>query len=192
MPAPGNTRGPVIFPVPVVVDRREQLPFSFAGLSTDAREGSRPLTVTTTPGTLPAGDYSLEGYVGRLAVERKSLSDLFQSLGRERAREERKLARMDSGEHEYAAYVVEADWDAVLLAPPEFTRVRPKTIFRTVIAWQVRYPRVQWWFCPGRRFAEVVTFRLLERFYKVTNKVRPGRGRLLCPGHTNPSGISIP
>jgi hypothetical protein len=37
-----------------------------------------------------------------------------------------------------------------------------------VIAWQQRYPRVHWWLCPGRAFAEVTTYRILERYWRDT------------------------
>jgi hypothetical protein len=66
----------------------------------------------------------------------------------------------------FAAVVVEADWEKILKHPPDFSRLNPKTIFRSVIAWQQRYPRVHWWMGPDRRFAEIVTLRILERFLK--------------------------
>lgn len=157
-------------PFTVAVDTREQLDFTFQWLRTDARDGNRPLIVLTLPATLSAGDYSIIGMETRVAVERKNLADLFSTLGGGRQRFERELAKL--AVYDFAAVVVEASWDAVLTAPPEHSQLSPKTIFRSVIAWQIRYPRIHWWFCPGRRFAEITTLRLLERFWKVNNDVR--------------------
>ncbi|MBI4910954.1 MAG: hypothetical protein HY820_45510 [Acidobacteria bacterium] len=71
-------------PVAVVVDTREQEPYSFdAGLVTAERRA------------LPAGDYSVAGLEGLVAVERKSLDDFISTVihGRMRFRKElRKLA----------------------------------------------------------------------------------------------------
>jgi ERCC4-type nuclease len=148
----------------VLVDQREKSPFDFAGLRSDARDGRCELVVTTKAVHLVTGDYSIEGFENRVACERKNASDLFSSLGRGRARFQRELVRLDA--MDFAAVVVEADWDEIINRPPERSRLRPKVIFRTVIAWQQRYPRVHWWACPDRRFAEVTTLRLLERYWR--------------------------
>ena len=63
----------------ILVDSREQLPYSF----------SCPSVV----GTVPTGDYSVPGCEHLVAVERKSLPDLCQSITRERVRFEKELAR---------------------------------------------------------------------------------------------------
>ena len=47
--------------------------------------------VTTEAGSLPPGDYFLEVYAKRVAVERKSLADLVACLSHERERIEREL-----------------------------------------------------------------------------------------------------
>src|SRR5581483_2134770 len=100
----------------------------------------------------------------QLAVERKSLADLFHTLGQGRDRFQRELGRL--AKYDFAAIVIEADWSTIIMDPPKRSRLLPKTIFRSVIAWQLRYPRIHWWTCPNRQFAEVTTFRLLERFWK--------------------------
>lgn len=154
----------VSFPVPVIADTREQHPYQFAGLKADARQGGGPLVIEVRRATLATGDYSLAGFEGRVAVERKSLADLYGTLGRGRERFKRELARMN--EMETARVVVEAEWSVVIGRPPPRSRLNPKTVFRSVLAWTERFPRVHWFFAPGRAFAEVVTFRTLERFYR--------------------------
>lgn len=160
-----STKPPIIaFPCAIVVDSREQLPYAFADLHADARDGYRPLAVTLRNGCLPEGDYSLEGFENQIAVERKSLADLYGTLGQGRGRFQRELERLDA--LSFAAVVVEADWREVLMDPPDRSRLNPKTVYRSVIAWQQRRPRVHWWFCVNRRMAEITTFRILERFYR--------------------------
>ena len=46
----------------IIIDSREQIPYEF--------EGSQV-------GTLKSGDYSLDGFQDRVAVERKSKADLY-------------------------------------------------------------------------------------------------------------------
>jgi ERCC4-type nuclease len=156
--------GRVVAPFTVIIDSREQAPYAFAGLRSDADAGRRPLLFRTVTRGLEAGDYSLEGFERLVAVERKSLSDLFATLGQARARFVRELVRLDA--YAFAAVVVEGTWEDVLARPPARSRLNPKTVFRSVVAWQQRLPRVHWWMCPSREFAEVTTFRMLERFWK--------------------------
>ena len=84
----------------VIVDSREQAPFSF--------RGPRYEGVTVEVGTLGVGDYSLAGLADKVAVERKELSDLVACLGRERERFERELAR--GAALDAFCVVVEASW----------------------------------------------------------------------------------
>ena len=156
--------GKLVTPFTLVIDSREQTPYAFAGLRSDADAGRQPLLVRTVTRGLEAGDYSLEGFERLVAVERKSLSDLFTTLGQARARFVRELQRLAS--YDFAAVVVEGTWEDVLVRPPSRSQLNAKTVFRSVVAWQQRYPRVHWWMCPSRAFAEVATFRMLERFWK--------------------------
>jgi len=162
----------VLFPRAVVVDTREQLPYSFGGLRADVSYGagsSATLMIELVAGTLGQGDYSLAGFERRLAVERKSIADLFNTLGQGRDRFVRELERMQEA-LDFAAIVVEADWARILNDPPPFTELSPKIVHRSVIAWQQRYPRVHWLMMPDRRVAEVTTFRVLERFWREAEK----------------------
>jgi ERCC4-type nuclease len=172
------------FPVTLLVDTREQLPMVFAEITADEETpdgkwrtpylfDAVPADVTLGGGvwrvrterlTLPSGDYSLDGYASQVAVERKSIADLFGTVGQGRERFIRELERLD--EMTFAAVVVEREWSDVFNDPPRHSRLSPKTVYRSVLAWQQRFPRVHWFFCPGRDFAEVTTFRILERFLK--------------------------
>lgn len=157
-----------VAPFTVVVDTREQLPWTFAGVSADADRGGGNLVVPVVVAGLPAGDYSIRGFETRIAVERKSLCDLYGTVGQGRDRFVRELERL--AEYDFAAVVVEAEWSEIYGKPPPHTVLKPKTIFRSMLAWQQRYPRVHWLFWPGRAAAEVVGYRVLERWWREREK----------------------
>jgi ERCC4-type nuclease len=155
-------------PYVIVIDDREQAPFSFSDLRSDAREGRKPIIVQTKTTRLETADYSLEGFEGKVAVERKGLSDLFATLGSGRDRFERELQRLAA--MEFSAVVLEPDWAEILERPPAGSGMRPKAIFRSIVAYQQRFPRTHWWPCGCRRLAEVTCFRILERYWKNTHR----------------------
>ena len=138
----------------IVIDTREQLPYTFQAINPP------PDTIRKV---LVSGDYSVEGFEDRIAIERKSKVDFYGSVGRGRRRFEAELERFSK--FEYAAVVIESDWLGLIKNPPARSRLNPKTIFVSVIAWSQRFD-VHFFTAPGRAFAEKLTFRLLERFYK--------------------------
>lgn len=156
-----------VFPATVVIDTREQRMYRFRSIVADTIYGGERgalLTVPTTIEGLASGDYSLYGYADKVAVERKSKADLFSTISQGRDRFERELARLN--EMEFAAVVVEAEWSDIVNERSEHSALSPKTVFRSVLAWQQRFVRVHWWFVAGREFGEATTFRILERYLK--------------------------
>jgi DNA excision repair protein ERCC-4 len=137
----------------IIKDTREQQGYSFANI--------KPKPKIINEG-LKSGDYSIQGMEDEVAIERKSKADAFQSFGRNRKRFERELVRLSK--MSFAAVVVEADWAEVLNNPPKRTRLSPKVLFVSRIAWEQRYG-IHFWFCFNREFAEKTTYRILERFY---------------------------
>jgi len=160
----------VTSPFTVVIDTREQTPYMFADLRCDQREGGGPLSVLIARAGLDTGDYSVVGYEKIVAIERKSLADLFHTLGQDRERFERELERLSS--YETARVLVEAEWSEILNSPPQHSQLLPKTVWRSVIAWQERYPRIHWLMVPGRAFGEMAVYRILERAWKERERKR--------------------
>lgn len=117
---------------------------------------------------LKTGDYSIEGMdrprYGHpsICIERKSLSDLFSSCGNERERLQREFERMS--EFDYAELTIENDLWAIFKKPPPLSDMKPKAVYRTLIAWSQRY-NVHIWPCPTRGFLEQHIFLTLKRFY---------------------------
>lgn len=168
-----------VCPFTVVIDSNEGAPFSFLGMKSPAAQGAKPIVVKivrkalwnmavrrveTKRGSFDVGlaDYSIEGMETRIQVERKSISDLFGTLGGRREKFEAEIKRLHE-DCQFAAVVVEGGFEDVVKwrgNGPE-----PKSVIGTVVAWQQRYRNVHWWLFPSRATAERMTFRMLERFW---------------------------
>ena len=150
-------------PYTVIFDTREQAPYSFVK-PLRGRNARELFSIRTERGTIASGDYSLAGFQDRMAIERKSLADWYGTVGRGRARFVRELDRLAC--LEWSAVVIEAEWSEILTAPPVRSRLHPRSVLGSVIAWQVRYPRVHWCFLPGRDAAEGYVGRILDRWWR--------------------------
>lgn len=165
----------IVTPFTILIDSAEQQPFAFLGLHADADEQRRPLIVKTEwrplgrhPDSL--GDYSVDGFVGRCHVERKSLEDCQGTIlgfdGR-RERFEQELANL--AQIESPLVVVEATLQTVISQIGSHgkkpAKDKAKILSRSILAYIQDY-KVPFLFCDGRRLAEIATFRFLERFYR--------------------------
>ena len=135
----------------IVVDTREQVPFPFIGY---------PAAIES--GTLTDGDYSLDGFERRVAVERKSLADLVGCLGADRERFQRELARLRG--YDSAVVVVESPADD-LRGGRYRSELDAGAAWQSVLAFTMRY-RVPFIFCADRADAEAVTFDFLRHFHR--------------------------
>lgn len=152
-------------PFRIVVDNQEQMPWRFTDLRQRESHGGKIIIAPLVTGRhLHTGDYSIEGMEHLVAVERKSKTDLFGTLGRGRDRFKRELERMAA--MQWSAVVVEADWQSILDDPPERSGVAPEAIEGTILSWMHKYPKTHWVLCPHRRHAEHVTLRLLMQFHR--------------------------
>lgn len=163
-----------IAPFTVVIDTREQASFSFLNIAADSSASgstaAAPIIVPTITATLRTGDYSIEHYTeppAGVAIERKSLADLYATLTRERDRWERELVRLR--EFSVAEIVVEAAYAEVANPRDERMRRHRRSVCRSIDAWQQRFREIHWNFYPTRRLAEIKTFRKLERFWQDRN-----------------------
>lgn len=165
-PQPTDTT-PIDSAFVVLRDTREQLPYGFLGIRSDKVDGSRIINVRIEDRALPAGDYSLsidgQDMSDRISLERKTYEDLFGTLGAGRERFVRELEKL--AELDYAAIIIESTFSGVAKYAPQHSRMNPKTVVRSLIAFSLRYG-VHVWFVDERRMGEGLTYRLLERFYK--------------------------
>lgn len=157
-------------PFVVLADDREHHPYTFAGLGAGA-------CVQTA--RLAAGDYSTAD--GSRAVSRKSLIDLYATLG-DRRRLSNFGAELGMLSHlTAAAVVVEADWE--LEPPPRGSGWPRSLICRLVRDLMTRYPRIGWLRADGRRSGEAATLLFLLGDESITRALgTPDPAANDCPG----------
>ena len=107
----------------VVVDSREQNPWSFANLPSE-------------PGSLATGDYSIRGLEHLIAVERKNLDDLLACVGIHRDRFKRELQRLKA--YRFRALIVEASYGD-LEDGRWRSKIQPAAVLGSLAAWQAQY-----------------------------------------------------
>lgn len=181
----------------VLIDSAETMPFTFTGITGDAKHDYRKLIVPTrfcSLGRYPnsKGDYSIEGYSDQIGVERKSLEDVQATVlgwDTEYERKEELAGRREKFECELAnlaklespLVVVEATFNECLRQMKQWGEKSPeenaKNFHRSILAFCQDY-KVPWLFFDSRRHAEVATFRFLYRFW---DKRRPKRSRKKKP-----------
>ncbi len=166
-------------PFTIVRDSNEGHPFPFLGLKTRKSEGAKPLVIKTVQKPLYAtsvrdvqvgaaihsvglADYSIEGMEHRIQIERKSIADLFGTLGDRRGRFEAEIKRLHE-DCEFAAVVVEGGWSQI--SRWQGNGPKPDSVTGTIVAWMQRYRNVSWILADSRSIAEKLTYRALERFY---------------------------
>ena len=138
----------------IIIDSREQRPYMFKNIKPEPPE-------TIVKG-LATGDYSIDGLENKICVERKSIADLFSSVGSGRKRFEREMARMS--EFDYAALIIESSLSSIFTNPPSRSKMNPKAVFRTLISWSIKYD-VHIWPMWDRESAEKVTYLILKKYY---------------------------
>lgn len=171
------------------VASNEQLPYTFENV-----RGTLPHTIVTS--TLKTGDYVARRYFpdtppvehmpatteACATVERKTLADLYGTASWDRERFKRELERMTH--YGWRAIVIEAEWHQVF-APNHYlthaTKMLPKAMLASLLAWSQRYG-VHIIPCPGRAAAELMTFRLLERWIRDTPTTAPQEGQQHAQG----------
>lgn len=135
----------------IVQDTREQHPFSFAGYPVEVK-----------PGALPTGDYSLDGFEDRIAIERKAAGDLLSCMTGGRDRFRRELERLRG--YEAAAVVVETTFDN-LINGNHRSKINPEAIEQTVISMICNY-RIPFFFAKSREQAEKFTYNFFRHYVR--------------------------
>ena len=134
----------------IIIDTREQSPFTFAGYETKVA-------------TLRTGDYSLEGFEDRVAVERKSKEDAYGCVGSGRRRFVECLERLAALDR--AAIVIERSIENFDKEPPARTRIDSRMAVGSYISWSCKY-RIPVFWCNNKAYAERVTVRFLAAYVK--------------------------
>ena len=137
-------------PMPaLVIDTREQLPWSFAA------------DLQSKRGALRAGDYSLEGFESVLAVERKSLDDLVGSLTFGRDRFKRELLILS---RYWSACVVVEGTASDIVEHRYTSSATPTSILGSCVSIAVDF--VPLFFADNREIAADVALRFLRKSWE--------------------------
>ena len=155
-------------PFTVIVDTREQLPYTFDSIEI----GGQRLIVPTDFQTLQSGDYSIRGMENLVTIERKSVSDFYGSITTGRSRLESEFERMEA--MQFSAIIVEGRLESVLEPMLHGRKITSQAIRATVASWSVKY-QTRWLFVASRVYGELMTFELLKQFHRHgTEKKPPG------------------
>lgn len=178
---------PIKTKLTVLIDTAEQHPFEFANLRGDYAQGYRPLIIPrrfVSLGRYPnsLGDYSVEGYMGKIGIERKSVSDLQGTvLGWELTNDNQELideGRRHRFEQElenlskitYGMVVVEGNYQDCLDTMQQWgkktAKENAKIFNRSIQAFMMDYKGVQWMFASSREIAEAYVYQTLRRFVR--------------------------
>ncbi len=155
-------------PFTIVVDSNETNPYHFNGIREDADRGYAMIIPQIQRQAMwvdGLADYSIWGHETEIQIERKSLPDLYATLGGRRDKFEEEIKRLNDI-CRIAYVVIEAEWSDVVLNPPSHSKLDPKVVVRTAMSWSMKYPGVHWIAVCGRRHAELWTYRTLEMFWK--------------------------
>jgi len=137
--------------VVVVVDTREQEPYSFD-----------PERVEAVRHALPAGDYSLQGMEHLVAVERKSLEDFVQTVIRSRERFRKELLALQTCAS--ACVVVEASFQDVISGQYR-SGAHPNSVIGSTLSIIVDY-NIPVFFCSNRQAARLFVEEYLVEFHR--------------------------
>lgn len=139
-------------PSPVIlIDTREQQPLKFWAGDIVKRA------------TLPTGDYSIDGLAHVIAIERKSISDLFGTVGAGRERFEREIVR--ASKLWYFGIVIEGTLDQVLRGAPH-SQMNPRSVVPSLHCWELRYPCVHVHYAGSRTNAAALVRKLLYKAHE--------------------------
>ena len=156
----------------LIIDSMEQKPYSFRPF--------RKWFEAIERRKLATGDYSIAGLEDRLAIERKSLQDLFSCCSPYGSREAFVRACERLGKMDFAAMVIEGSITKILRAT-EFSSMHPNAVFGTIQALAVRWG-IQPWFAPTRALAEEIAACLLHKAYQLITLEKRGLARQFVQG----------
>ncbi len=134
----------------ILVDSREQKPYTFKDNLCDVRES-----------TLVTGDYSVEHLEDYITIERKELSDIIGCITKGRKRFKAELHRMQS--YKGKAVIIEADFQDIVSGNYR-SKVKPYSVLSSIAAWTTEY-NVPFIFAGNRKNAEDMTYYILKNFH---------------------------
>jgi|ETNvirnome_2_300_1030623.scaffolds.fasta_scaffold00052_43 ERCC4-type nuclease len=118
---------------------------------------------------LDVGDYSIEGFEDKIAIERKSLGDLFGTLGGGHKRFKKELERSKS--YDYFAIVIEGSYTNCInkdFPNSYFSKMRGYVITSILFTLHVKYD-INIFFANNRIESKKIIKELFKSYYKLYN-----------------------
>lgn len=140
----------------IVIDTREQKPLWTKSTKLTKIERA----------TLSTGDYSIKGYEDKFAIERKSLSDLFSTLGKGHKRFKKEITR--GLDMDYFAIVIDGSYDHVLKKDFDgsyFSKMKGHVITSILFTIHIKY-KVPIFFSTGRAQSKRIIRELMKAYLK--------------------------
>lgn len=161
-------------PMPVVlVDTREQMPFSFSRFPNWISGEERC--------TLPVADYSVKGMEDLLALERKSLSDLIGTLMHQRERFFTMCEKLAN--YRWRALIVEASYEDVKSPySSEFIEAHPNGVSGSLDALEAKFGIPVIYTSQNRSLAEEKAASWISKHFTYWYLEQKGLGRVLQEG----------
>jgi len=141
--------------IKIIVDTREQLAWEFPQAVVEIRK-------------LDVGDYALADYLD-LAIERKTLDDFCQSIGKNRARFAREYERAQESQTMLVC-IIEGSWEDVL-DHNYISHIHTHSVIGTVYLWQKKYG-MPIYLAGNRMIANELAWKMLKLHYKRANALR--------------------
>lgn len=145
----------------LIVDTREQSPLTFWPLNWESVQKS----------TLKTGDYSIKGFENKIAIERKSTTDLFGTIASKEghARFRKELLRAKDFDKFYI--LIEDSLTTILdmaFEGAKFIKANPDTLMKSLHTIEQKYG-ANLIFCNGREEASKKVKYVLHSYYKLNH-----------------------
>lgn len=159
----------------ILIDSAEGNPWAFknlAGYSRDRLERFSADTQYACLGRHPhsVGDYSIEGFIGRVGIERKSKDDCINTLFGFGERAERFKQELANLSQFTSCVIVECSLGELLASLPcdyiAKSAIEQRRILQGSIVALIQDYQVPWLFASSRRHAEILAYRFLNRFWR--------------------------
>jgi len=155
-----------------IVDSREKEPFSFSKY--------KNWFAGESVGALKAGDYSIAGMEDLIALERKSLPDLVNTLIHERTRFFKLCDKLS--QLRWKAILVEASYEDVKSPYNEFTNAHPNAVSGTLDALEAKFGIPVIYTSQYKHLAEEKSASWLSKHFTYWYLETNGLGRILQEG----------
>lgn len=141
----------------ILIDRREKAGYTFD-------------RYTVELATLPIGDYAIKGFEHRIAIERKSASDLFACLTATRERKRFEAELFKARGLEYFALIVESTFSGLADGNGNRSRTSKVVALQTLMRLSVQH-NLSVFFAENRVYGLWFVQCLLEKYWKELSRI---------------------